>query len=477
MLLGAMLLLFVILRVFLATLSEDSAMTVDIHVVRSWKDILLCTDKRLDWSANNHILNTILIKLEIMIFGFKDWAIRLHGIVAFIIAFVYAQKIIQIFCSSKFREFFYLSLIFLNHYFLEFFGLARGYGMCMAFFIMAFYNFIQYRQSLSLKHLNWFLLSIFLSVWSNFSALYFLGLLSFALFQIQFSNYKKKGMSIHVFVSVISFILILAVVSVPLLKTLKFGEPFGGHNGFFQDTIVFSIYQWFHFNVALDRHLVLANGWRLVEVLGLLGLLIYIGLQVSSLFFKKHFSAQRLHWTLLYLVFGAILIIELLFHFFNTPYPLGRTALLFSIPIMLSVCVAYERMITKVRGGRILSISILAFLLWHFVMCLNFETTIEWWGNGDGKVISTYIKTELKKNKNLNNLKLGIEQEEHNSMFFYTKYDPYIRSKMSTHFFNISSIPNYDYLVVTKKWNDKIPKQYILEKEFKRANLYRLKNE
>lgn len=472
-LLGLFLLVFIILRVFFSILSEDAAMTVDIHALQSWSDVFLCTNERLDWSANNHILNTIFMKLEIMIFGFHDWAVRLHCIGAFIIAFLYAQKIIQLFCSSKFREFFYLSLIFLNHYFLEFFSVGRGYGLCMAFFFMALYYFIRYAQSLTLKHLSWFFFSLFLSVWSNFSALYFLALLSVAVCWIQYSNHKKISLSKHILTNIISLVLIFAIVSVPLLKTLEYGAPIGGHNGLFQDSIVFYINQWFHFNLHLNRHLVLSSGWKLLEVLGVLGLLIFVGLQASSLFFNTQRRTKKLHWTLIYLVLGSVLIIEFVFHFLNTPFPLGRTVLLFSIPVILSVCVAYERMISKCSGSIILSISILAFLLWHFANCLNFETTMEWYGNGDGKVIARYIKTELKKSNSNLKLKLGIEQEEHNGMFFYTKYDPFIKSKLSTYYVTIDSIPAYDYLVVTKKFNEQVPKNYILEKEFKRANLYR----
>jgi len=237
-LLGTALFVYLVLRVLIMPISDDEYITVYRHVSSSWWNILISRQPQPEWAPNNHVLNTLLMKLEIRIFGRKDWAVRLHILAAFVFAFYYSTKIIQLFTPSKIRQFLYLLILFFNPYLLDFFGIARGYAMSIAGFTAAFYYFTLYTESHSLQHLRNTFIALFLAVWSNFSTLYLL-VLMVILFCIEIYNNKNKiDVKRHLIYIIISCLLIMIIIICPLIETLTSGDTFGGKTGIFQDCIV-----------------------------------------------------------------------------------------------------------------------------------------------------------------------------------------------------------------------------------------------
>jgi hypothetical protein len=92
------------------------------------------------FTANNHWLNTILMKCCSLILGYSEWSLRLPNVLAF---GLYAYSIIKILQLSKLH---YLTIwlailvFFLNPFLLDFFALARGYGLGMGFLTFALYQ-------------------------------------------------------------------------------------------------------------------------------------------------------------------------------------------------------------------------------------------------------------------------------------------------------------------------------------------------
>ena len=84
---GVSIFVYLVLRIFLMPISDDEFITVDLHASQNWINVLITGNPSIDWAPNNHVLNTLFMKLEILIFGRKDWAVRLHVIVAFIVCF------------------------------------------------------------------------------------------------------------------------------------------------------------------------------------------------------------------------------------------------------------------------------------------------------------------------------------------------------------------------------------------------------
>ena len=112
--LGFALLVYLVLRVFIVPVSDDEYITVNVHATMGWWDVIITGQPNIVWAPNNHVLNTLFIKLEMLLFGRKDWAIRLHILAAFILSFYYAARIIRLITPSVIRQLLYLLILFFN---------------------------------------------------------------------------------------------------------------------------------------------------------------------------------------------------------------------------------------------------------------------------------------------------------------------------------------------------------------------------
>jgi 4-amino-4-deoxy-L-arabinose transferase-like glycosyltransferase len=97
---------------------------------------------------NNHILNTILMKYSSAMFGTQPWALRLPNILAFILfglgMYLLARRY---FSDSLWLLFVPVILMFGNPYLLDFYSLARGYGMGCAFMACSILGLLTYTSS------------------------------------------------------------------------------------------------------------------------------------------------------------------------------------------------------------------------------------------------------------------------------------------------------------------------------------------
>jgi hypothetical protein len=261
-LLGIAIFIYLVLRVFIMPMSDDEAITVLLHTPMNLMDVLITGQPNTMWAPNNHILNTIFMKLEIALFGRKDWAVRLHILAAFIICYYYTYKIIHVFTPSKFRQLLYLLIIFFNPYLLDFFGIARGYAISFAGFSAAFYYFLLYTDNPSIPLLRNMFIALFIAVWANFSTLYLVLLISILLFLEIYKSKNKIEAKQHIIFIIVSCLMTFVIILFPLLKTLASGDTFGGNTGLFQDCIVNYISQYIHHNPKLDRHAFYMPNWK-----------------------------------------------------------------------------------------------------------------------------------------------------------------------------------------------------------------------
>jgi hypothetical protein len=164
-------------------------------------------------SANNHLLNTWLMKISVFLFGESELALRLPNIIAGgIFLFILIRLLTRIFSDWKLRLIGFI-LMACNPYVIDYFSIARGYGisiallMCGIYFICKFIstNF-QLRESLSA------LLFFALATLTNLTCIpLFLSAAFLLAFTVYFfGNKKDKIKKIILFLSLpIIFLLIL----------------------------------------------------------------------------------------------------------------------------------------------------------------------------------------------------------------------------------------------------------------------------
>ena len=93
-----------------------------------------------NYDANNHVLYTALAWLSIHWLGLNEFNLRIPTIAAAAIFFITTHRISSLFFGN--RPWHLLSTIILagNPYVLDFFTVARGYGLALAFFSLALLN-------------------------------------------------------------------------------------------------------------------------------------------------------------------------------------------------------------------------------------------------------------------------------------------------------------------------------------------------
>ena len=224
---------YIAARATLLSITHDEALTFDIIN----GDLIRAT------TPNDHLLNTFLATQSIKLFGEKEWALRLPNVLAFLLYSTYTIKLL----NRLPNPFFFLCgflLLHLNPFLIDFFSLARGYGLSIAFMMMAIHYFISIREkqdgisNISLNMSLW--ASAFAGVLANFTILVFYLALLTAYYTYVLIEYLQKKRKPRTYLNIVFFalansaFLAFAIHRTMLLKTQ--GQLFyGGQTDFLND--------------------------------------------------------------------------------------------------------------------------------------------------------------------------------------------------------------------------------------------------
>jgi len=177
-------------------------------------------------SANNHIFNTLLMKLSIGMFGNAEWALRLPNIFGHFLYIFFSVRIIKSTFSWTFLGLLAIILLNFNPYLTDFFSVARGYGLAIGLMMTSVYFFLRHLSSKDLKYWVLSLFFAFLSVWANFIyLLYFVSLVGIYAI-VEFERYWRSTQNFRALLrgqmfSFIGALCLAAAIAVPILKLSK----------------------------------------------------------------------------------------------------------------------------------------------------------------------------------------------------------------------------------------------------------------
>lgn len=338
-------------------------------------------------TPNNHLLNTVLMRIFGNLFGNSEFSLRLPNILAFILYCAAGLSIIKNLKKPEISILLFAILV-LNSPMFEFFGLARGYGISMGMLMVSFYFFTKLNnQALTLKTYTVYMACTFLfsqlAVYANFNALnVHLAILPAILFSsIQFAK-RKAGRqngraAILLFLSV--FIIDL-VALIPAILRLKFMEStnelavFGNHDGLWQTTIKSLLTSFYYhqqdYPVAFNIML-----WSVASIF-VMGFIWFL----RNIYYKKFNN-----FTLLFFIFCLYLLAPVLQEFiFNIPYPSLRTAIMY-FPVFSLVMIFLFSDLYSASKGIFLKASLVvmltgvsAFAVYSVYVKRNFTNTSEW---------------------------------------------------------------------------------------------------
>ena len=286
-------------------------------------------------TATNHVLNTALMKFASNIFPPSEFVFRVPNLFGHLLYLSFS--FLLVWPLSRQSVWFALVgfvLLNFNPYLLDFFSLARGYGLAAGLTMVAIYTYRCYHQSSAISHLLATLLAAALAVLTNFSLLnLFLGIVGLNLLlsvgELPFI-FKPKRLLTELTVSILFGLVLFWLIRSPISELITRNELFfGGDTSVFTDTIR-SLVERSTFSDNETHHLI--AGSLLVSIVVIMLANGLIGFIITPL---KHLSFGI---KMLLLVSIILVGLELQHLLFNTRFIIERTAL-FLYPLIISTFV------------------------------------------------------------------------------------------------------------------------------------------
>jgi len=315
-------------------------------------------------TANNHIINTILIKALFSLGTDSLLIARLPNALSFILYAYFSYKI-----SSKYLSLVVgvgcFTLLMCNPFLLDFFSLTRGYGLSLSFMMGSLYFGTEYFNFASRPNLIKSLLFANLSVLSIFSMIYFwLGLVSALILA---SLLRKDFAALKKSISC-SFLVgsgLLAAISISIFRLVKADAlAYGGRSSFYNDTLIsLTRYSLYSFDITPFVYLSLN-----------LSLFLLLFSALFSYYLKTTWDTPTslfLGTTIL-----SIALIVLAHHLAGVRYPLSRVGLFLYPLFILSLCFCLNNFKRNLKTPTI-TLLLTPFVL-NFISNANFYKTSIW---------------------------------------------------------------------------------------------------
>lgn len=443
---GLGILWYIIYKASTTSFTHDESFTYTRYVHQCFMDIISYKTPY----TNNHILNTVFMKYCEVFFGSSELSLRLPNILAFVVYSIFSTLL---FCkyAPKLILPFYLLMV-LNPYLLDFFALARGYGLSIGFLVMSIYYLCSYFTSKQNKHLILFNVGAFLAVMSNFSLLnyYVAALIIYNLVYYLNSKLDPSHHPYHVYkqnkINIISVIISGMFLYEPLRRVGKMNLlDFGGKNGFIEDTISTVIYGLFYDIYVSNFYLIILKTLVLF-VVGIIATIIIKNIIQKQIDFLK----SNAHLILINCILFAIVFITILQHIIlGNDYYVHRFALflypLFILNFVFLLGYIYNSALKKIAISASYLFSVLIIL--NMYLNQNVVSYKDWEYDKDVKFVMQLLVLEHKKNPD-KKITVGINWLFEPSTNFY-RYTWDLKWLYPTHRKGIGKYDDYYYILTS----------------------------
>lgn len=379
---------YVLLRAILIPLTFDEIWTVETIPMRHLSEILAYSNL----GSNSHLLNSLLIRIIHNIAPWisfdEHWLYRLPNVLAFLLYAWFSIRLIRE-LPNKWLQIMAFVLCFLNPFILEFFSLARGYGLAMACNAAAFYFL---KQTLSPAGSNSSLIATLvwscLAVLSNFVWLNFYLALLPVLVYIEWLKHKKFSWRFFLQLG-IPTLLLFALIIKPILKLREGNELwYGGKKGLVYDSFTSLVQGVMGFRVNdFTAHMVLLA----LAIVLVFHFLVHVRNGIST---SKALRSDSLLFLLIFIFLSASSLLQYIL--FHTPFLVNRTALVFILPLIWLLLSATA----SIMGKKFWQPAFAASLIFCFAALLNFiqeanlAHSISWPFDAKSDVVLEYLNKE-----------------------------------------------------------------------------------
>ncbi len=407
------------IRAAVLSITFDEVASYQIMNLENWWDITI--------TANNHLLNTTLMKYSVEFFGLSEFTLRLPNILGGILFLFFSALIGRLLFKKK--AIYFLLVLWFNPFLIDFFSIARGYGLSIGFMTLSLFCLFRFFYNQNI----WFgvgtILSAQCAVLSNLTLFNYL-LPMLASFGLIFLIRKRKNLSW--FTDLLIYFGILLTFFYYLLPAVfelkENGELyFGGRTGFYQDSI-YSLgrcFAYYKTNMTLGKIL-----FFFLFSFSYLFSLINIGISI----YKKKITTQ--------LVMAVIIILGLLasivqHEILNSNFTSERTALMYFPLTIISLFLGISDF--KLKFNLYLKEVLASVFVFQFLWVANFHITYSWRYQGNALQVMKFINEECKNTNK--NIKLGINYIYNPPVFYY-------REQMN--------LQNLDIILITNCWEFKL---------------------
>lgn len=395
-LLGVGLLAFTWYKAVTSSFTHDESFSTLHFFPQGELDILLYRHPFTSVITNNHILNTLLMKLSESIFGLSEWALRLPNVLALILFLFFGYRL----CSRLSAPWLVLTaflILVANPYLLDFFGVARGYGLSIGTMVAALYYLLAYERKPKASHLLGFHLFGILAVMSNFALLnFYIGAIG-CFYLLPFwkagtwptafiNNWKlhlRNGLALG---------LLVFLVYTPFKVILEHNTvSFGGKEGFFTNTVLSVVERSFYEINLPDSWITLLGVLACLSVLLPAGMIIWRWIRRDTTFFQR-FTALAVVNTLAWLI-PLMTIVQ--HHLFGQDYLEERFAI-FLYPIFVFNLIFSCGWLWEASKFRPVAPAVLGgyALTWFLITTVNLNTAyyLNWKYDKDTKAVMLFLQ-------------------------------------------------------------------------------------
>lgn len=375
-LVSAAVFLFIAVKANGSSFTHDESYTYNFYVHTGFMDIISHKNSY----TNNHLLNTLMMKYSEILFGSSELALRIPNLLMLLVFFIYLFLLFK--RSNQLLGISFFIIVFTNSALIDFFGLARGYGISIGFMIMSLYHLIESFHSRKNVHLILFNIAALMAILGNFTMLdfYISALVVFncvKYFEARFVLREKFNVYKTNKTNGIMLLFMMVILYEPVRRVIIYNQfDFGGTTGFMNDTLhalVLTIFP--NVQMGLTQLFIIK---LLILLLVSIPLLILIKQTLShKTEFLENNKPLIVANLVLLLIFLEIILQHLLF---KTDYLIGRFALFLFPLFILNLFFLLEYSLKfKFRNG-ILGLCILAAVVsaFRFYHYADLYSCAEW---------------------------------------------------------------------------------------------------
>lgn len=448
---------YILLRAIKIPITHDEAGTILNFSTQSVWNIISYQDP----IPNNHLLNTLLIKLSTTLFGFNALSCRLPNIVAGLIFLLTSYKISYILFKMALLRFVFQILMISNPYVIEFFSLARGYGLSISLMTLSLYFLL-------LETERKILLAILFGALATYANITQLNYLIPLLAIILYWSVSQRFLTRTFILKSLSILLIMSgLLVIPILKMIRTNQfSYWGNSGFWNETFL-----------PLLKSSVQGEGYfsGMTTTIFILVIVLSLLYSVLKLMYRWCGNEDNISNSLIlnFVFFGAIVYNVAQHYMFDIPYLNARTAIFFYPLYILAVSSNITGLNNKkFNKGMIIYALFGVFGLLHISRTYNLHSSYEWWYDGDNKKVIDKLersRTEKPVSFKCNwlfqpSLTYYIKAEKHNKIL----PPPYQKS------IDTSELVDY-YYITSDDLNDWFRQNYIVDTSYAWNSRYLMK--